>query len=91
MALALPMSRMVCLEASGEANMSEMSEQYLAVLEGVRDGEHVTYAEEVIASSNDDEAKIRAFRWASDLHPQIGEKAALVLKKGIRGVHSHEF
>ena len=71
--------------------MSESNEPYVAALAGVQNGGPVTYGNEFIAASNDDEAKIKALDWANNLHQQIGEKANLILKKGKRGVYSHEF
>jgi hypothetical protein len=73
------------------ASMPASHEPYIAVLQGTKNGESVTYGNEVIVASTDDEAKVKAIKWANDLHLHVQEKATLILKKGSRGVFRHEF
>jgi hypothetical protein len=71
--------------------MSETNERYIAVLQGIENGEPVTYGEEFFDTANEIQAKAEAGHWAANLHRKVGKKATLVLKKGNRGVHSEEF
>ena len=68
--------------------MIAVDERYFAELSESENGEPVYFDNEVIEASNDQEAIVRAGEWA--VRHRFGVVAMLIVKQGIRGVHSRK-
>jgi hypothetical protein len=68
--------------------MIAADERYFAELSESEDGEPICFDNEVIEASNDQEAIARAGEWAAS--HRFGVVATLIVKQGIRGVHSRK-
>ena len=68
--------------------MIRSDELYFAELSDDEDGDPVPYDNQVIEASNDEEAIGKAGEWAASR--KLGVVAMLVVKQGIRGVHSRK-
>ncbi len=68
--------------------MIKTDERYLAQLSDSENGEPVYFDHEVIEASNDHEAIGKAGVWAAS--HRLGVVAMLIVKQGVRGVHSRK-
>jgi len=68
--------------------MIAAEDRYFAELSDSENGEPVYFDNEVIEPSNDHEAIGKAGEWAAS--HRLGAVAMLIVKKGIRGVHSRK-
>jgi hypothetical protein len=68
--------------------MIEAHDRYFAELSDSENGESVYFDNEVIDASNDQEAIGKAGKWAAS--HRLGVVAMLIVKQGIRGVHSRK-
>jgi hypothetical protein len=73
--------------------MAEVDEPYIAVLQGIINGEMVAYGDPKVISASTfiEDAKVEALQWASELHSQVGKTATMVLRKGSKTISSHTF
>ena len=68
--------------------MIAADDRYFAELSDSENGEPVYFDNEVIEASNDQEAVGKAGKWAAS--HKLGAIAMLIVKQGIRGVHSRK-
>ena len=68
--------------------MIATEDRYFAELSDSENGEPISYDNQVIEASNDQEAIGKAGEWAAG--HRLGIVAMLIVKQGIRGVHSRK-
>ena len=68
--------------------MIKADERYFAELSDSENGKPVYFDNEDIEASNDQEAIVKAGEWAAS--HKLGAVAMLIVKQGIRGVHSRK-
>ena len=72
----------------GTKKMIKADDRYFAELSDSENGEPVYFDNEVIEASNDQEAIGKAGEWAAN--HRLGVVAMLIVKQGLRGVHSRK-